>query len=251
MIPKFYLRNINLKKLIGYITSSYPNNSFTIDLVLSMKEAGLDKLELGIPFSDPVADGPVIEGVNHKALHNGFRVKDLFEVSSQISKDIDIFWMGYMNIFYQNFNLFVNNAKQFGIKGFIIPDLPYEESLNYNTDIPLIDFIAPTTPENRIKKIVSNSKEFIYLVAYAGITGSNKQENLDKIILSIKEMTNVPVFLGFGVNEHNAKDKAKNVDGVIVGSAFIKILGDDNLNYNQKINKICSITKKIKEAINE
>ena len=85
----------NDKKLVGYITSSFPNNNFTIDLAYSMKEAGVDTLELGIPFSDPVADGPVIEKANLIALNNGFKLKDLFEVSSKIAKDIDTLWMGY------------------------------------------------------------------------------------------------------------------------------------------------------------
>ena len=121
-----------MKKLVGYITSSLPNNNFTIDLAYSMKDAGVDTLELGIPFSDPVADGPVIEKANLIALNNGFKLKDLFEVSSKIAKDIDTLWMGYLNPFYHfGMEKFLQKAQEFGIKGTIIPDLPYEMAQNF------------------------------------------------------------------------------------------------------------------------
>jgi len=244
-----------LKKLVGYITSSFPNNSFTIDLISSMKENGLDICELGIPFSDPVADGAVIEKINHKALQNGFKIDDLFEVSSKVANIIDTLWMGYMNPFYKDIDKFIKKAIEFGVSGFIIPDLPYEEALYYKekfdkANLALIDFIAPTTTKKRIKQIVSNSKKFIYLVAYTGITGSDKKEDLDEVIKSIKSFTKTPVFIGFGVNEKTAKEKSKNVDGVIVGSAFVKYLDDDSLNYNEKIAKISELVKIIKNEIN-
>ncbi len=245
-----------MKKLVAYITSSYPDNNFTIELANSLKEAGADYLELGIPFSDPVADGPIIEAANLKALQNGFKIKDLFEISKEIAPIINTLWMGYFNPFYhKGLNNFINKAKEFGLKGFIIPDLPYEEALKYKNDfqkanLALIDFVAPTDSKERVSKIIKNSKEFIYMVAYTGITGANKSENLNKLINSVKETTNTPLFIGFGVNRQNAKEKVKDVDGVIVGSEFVKILLKDNLTYTQKINTIASIAKEIKEKIN-
>jgi len=245
-----------VKKLVAYITSSYPDNNFTIDLASSLAENGVDFLELGVPFSDPVADGPVIEEANLKALQQGFKIKDLFEISKEIAPKLDTLWMGYFNPFYhKGFDTFVNEAKSSGVKGFIIPDLPFEEAAPYQkiareNGLNLIDFIAPTDSEDRIEKIASSAKTFIYLVAYAGITGSGKEEDLKEVIDSIKKYSNTPLFIGFGVNEQNAKEKARDVDGVIVGSVFVKVLLDDSLNYTQKIEKIATIAKNIKERIN-
>ena len=164
--------------------------------------------------------------------------------------------MGYFNPFYhKGMDFFVEQAKQSGVNGFIIPDLPFEEAHPYKVmmkeaNLSLIDFIAPTDSKERIKEIVSDAQKFIYLVAYAGITGSGQSEDLQPIISSIKEYTNTPVYVGFGVDQNTAKDKAVGVDGVIVGSAFVKVLLDDSLNNSQKITKISSLAKEIKEKIN-
>ena len=244
------------KKLVGFITSSLTSNNFTIDLALSMKEAGVDTLELGIPFSDPVADGPVIEKASLKALQNGFKLKDLFEVSAQIAPKMDTLWMGYMNpFFHYGMEEFLQKGKEFGINGSIIPDLPYEEAKAYKNmfakyDQALIDFVAPTDSLERIKLITQNSNKFIYMVAYAGITGSGAKEDLSKIISDVRSCTSTPLYIGFGVDETTAKEKVKGVDGVIVGSTFVKHLIDDSLSNNEKISKIVQSAKNIKEIIN-
>ena len=238
-----------MKKLIAYITTGYPNKEFTIDLINEIKEF-VDGIELGIPFSDPVADGPVIQEVNKRALQNGYKIKDTFEVSKKIAKNIDTYWMGYFNNFYyKGYDFMVQKAKEYGIKGFIIPDLPYEEATQYEDKFPLISFVAPTDSKERIKTILKNPKEFIYLVAYAGITGADKKEDLSQIIKYIKEITPTPLYIGFGVNEKTAREKAKNVDGVIVGSAFVQVLLKDISN-TEKIKKIKEKARIIKEEIN-
>lgn len=245
-----------MKKLVGFITSSLPDNQFTIDLCHAMSEAGVDTIELGIPFSDPVADGPIIEKASLKVLENGFKMDDLFAVSEKIGKDIDTLWMGYMNPFYhKGMEYFLQKAKETGVNGMIIPDLPFEETLQYKTlfdnyDKALISFVAPTDSKQRIEKITKDAKKFIYLVAYAGITGSGQSEDLTQIIENIKSTTNTPIYTGFGVNEKTAKEKAKGVDGVIVGSAIVSVVLDDSLNYNEKIKKVSQIVKNIKDAIN-
>ena len=222
-----------------------------------MKEAGVDTLELGIPFSDPVADGPVIEAANLKALERGFKLNDLFEVSEKIAKEVDTLWMGYMNPFYhKGMEFFLQKAKSSGVGGMIIPDLPYEEAKEYKPLFnkygkDLIDFVAPTDSKQRISQLVKESSKFIYLVAYAGITGSGQSEDLSSVIADIKEVANTPVYIGFGVNEKTAKEKAVGVDGVIVGSAFVKYLADEGLSDSVKISKIASLAKEIKEKINE
>ncbi|RXJ76484.1 tryptophan synthase subunit alpha [Arcobacter sp. F155] len=246
-----------MKKLVGYITSSVPDNNFSVDLALSMKEAGVDTLELGVPFSDPVADGPVIEKANQIALANNFSLNDLFEVSSKIAPNMDMLWMGYMNPFY-NYGLenFLKKADEFGVNGMIIPDLPFEEAQLVK---PLFDkynkaniaFVAPTHHENRIKQVVQNAEKFIYMVAYAGITGSGQSEDLTYIIDTVKKYSDTPLYIGFGVDEKTCKEKAKGVDGVIVGSAFVKHLIDTSLSNSEKIDRITKIAKEIKEKINE
>lgn len=246
-----------MKKLVGYITSSLPDSNFTIDLAYSMKESGVDTLELGIPFSDPVADGPVIEKANLIALNNGFKLKDLFEVSSKIGKDIDTLWMGYMNPFYHfGMEKFLQKAEEYNIQGTIIPDLPFEMAQNYEElfkkyNKSNISFVAPTDSEERIKEIVSDAKKFIYMVAYAGITGSGQKEDLSQIIENVRKYSQTPLYIGFGVDENSCKEKAQNVDGVIVGSAFVKHLIDDSLSNSEKIKKISLVAKEIKEKINE
>lgn len=246
-----------MKKLVGYITSSLPDSNFTIDLAYSMKESGVDTLELGIPFSDPVADGPVIEKANLIALNNGFKLKDLFEVSSKIGKDIDTLWMGYMNPFYHfGMEKFLQKASDYNIQGTIIPDLPFEMAQNYDDlfkkyNKSNISFVAPTDSEERIKEIVSDAKKFIYMVAYAGITGSGQKEDLSQIIENVRKYSKTPLYIGFGVDENTCKEKAQNVDGVIVGSAFVKHIIDDSLSNSEKIKKISSIAKEIKDKINE
>jgi tryptophan synthase alpha chain len=245
-----------LKKLITYLTCAYPDPSFTIELALKLKENGTDIIELGIPFSDPVADGPVIEKANKLALESGFKMSQLYEVSKQIAPQIDTYWMGYFNMFFsKGIKQIALDASSFGVKGFIIPDLPHEEAFAYresfsSNDISLVSFVAPTDSPRRIKKLVGRSQGFVYLVAYAGITGSAQSEELDSIIEEIRKQTQTPLYLGFGVNEQNAKEKAQDVDGVIVGSEFIKILIDETLTNNQKIDTICALSSRIKEAIN-
>ncbi|CAA6817994.1 MAG: Tryptophan synthase alpha chain (EC [uncultured Sulfurovum sp.] len=245
-----------MKNLVAYITTGFPSLDFTIDAALTLADAGVDTLELGMPFSDPVADGPVIEAANLKALQNGFKLEHLFEASTKIAPHIDTLWMGYFNPFYhKGMEHFIAQAQKSGVNGFIIPDLPLEEAKPYKPAIEaaglsLIDFIAPTDTEARIQQIVTDAKKFIYLVAYAGITGAGKSEDLQPIISTIKRYSDTPVYVGFGVDQNTAKDKAVGVDGVIVGSAFVKVLLDESLSDTQKIKKISQIAKEIKEKIN-
>jgi len=245
-----------LKKLVAYLTSGYPDTQFTIDLALSLKEVGVDSLELGIPFSDPVADGNVIEKANLLALKHGVKFNHIKTITKAISTQIDTLWMGYYNSFYkQGFDKLTKEAKELNVSGFIIPDLPYEEALIHSDimnkhNINNISFIAPTDSLDRIKNILKDSKKFIYLVAYTGITGSGKEENLDPIIEDIRSVTNTPIYVGFGVNQNTAKEKVKNVDGVIVGSDFVKELLNDSLSHTKKIQIITEKARVIKEIIN-
>lgn len=153
-----------MKKLVAYVTAGFPSKSFTVDLALALKDSGVDSLELGIPFSDPVADGPVIEAANLKALQNGFKMEHLFDISKEIGQKIDTLWMGYFNPFYhKGIDFFADQANEYGVSGFIIPDLPHEEAALYtkrlqDKNVSLISFVAPTDSETRIKQVVQNSR---------------------------------------------------------------------------------------------
>ena len=245
-----------MKNLVAYITSGYPEKSFSIDLALSLGENGVDTLELGVPFSDPVADGPLIEEANHKALELGFKFQDLLEISEAVAPKVDTLWMGYFNSFYQqNMDKLIPLARKLGVNGLIIPDLPHEEALAYDdlfssNSMSNISFVAPTDGEQRIQEIVQNSKKFIYMVAYTGITGSGVAEDLQPFLGSIKKYTQTPVYVGFGVNQKTAKDKVKGADGVIVGSAFVDILLKEDLTYAQKVQGCSELAKIIKNEIN-
>lgn len=245
-----------MKKLVAFITSGYPEKSFSIDLALALGQSGVDTLELGVPFSDPVADGPLIEKANHKALELGFKFQDLLEISKEVAPKIDTLWMGYFNSFYQqNMDKLIPLASEIGVNGLIIPDLPHEEALKYSqlfTDnsVANISFVAPTDSQERIKEVVSKAQKFIYMVAYTGITGSGASEDLQPFLASIKKNTPTPVYVGFGVNTKTAREKVKGADGVIVGSAFVDILLKENLNYSQKIAQCSELAKIIKNEIN-
>jgi len=245
-----------LKQLVAYITSAYPQKSFSIDLALALGENGVDTLELGVAFSDPVADGPAIEKANHQALANGFRFSDLLEISQEVAPRVDTLWMGYFNSFYQqNLEQLLPMANSLGVNGLIIPDLPHEEALAYkdlfiSNNLANISFVAPTDSKERIETIVQDAQKFIYMVAYTGITGSGASEDLQPFLASIKEYTKTPVFVGFGVNEKTAKQKVQGADGVIVGSAFINILLDETRNNTQKIDACATLARTIKDQIN-
>ena len=245
-----------MKKLVAFITSGYPEKSFSVDLALALGESGVDTLELGVPFSDPVADGHLIEKANHKALELGFKFGHLLEISREVAPKIDTLWMGYFNSFYQqNMDKLIPLAKKIGINGLIIPDLPHEEALLYkdlffSNSVSNISFVAPTDSDLRIQEVVSDAQKFIYMVAYTGITGSGISEDLQPFLSSIKRYTQTPVYVGFGVNPKTAKEKVIGADGVIVGSSFVDVLLRDNLSYSQKIQECSDIASIIKNEIN-
>ena len=245
-----------MKELVAYLTCSLPDKTFTADAVLALKEAGADRIELGLPFSDPVADGEVIEKANLKALQGGFNTAQAFEVAKMVGDRIPTYLMGYFNMFYTNgFENFTKKSAESGIKGFIIPDLPYEEAKKYGPmlsshNTSLVQFLAVTDPEERIAKICRAANDFIYLVAFAGITGANKSENLQPILECAKSHTKEKIFVGFGVNKETAKEKVLGADGVIVGSAFVKILFDDSTSMLKKLELLREEAKTIKEEIN-
>ena len=246
-----------MKQLVCYLTAALPCASFTEDLVLAMSDNGVDCVELGIPFSDPVADGEVIAKANAQVLRKGFALGDVAAIARNVHARMRLFVMSYANPLYHNDldSVFAAFA-QSGISGLIIPDVPLEESAPYKQaaarhQMSLVPLVAPTTPPARVQMLTESvdSSAFVYLVAYAGITGAAKNEDLQPLIASIRTHCAAPIFVGFGVNAHNARQKADGVDGVIVGSAIVQILLQD-IGDSEKIRNICALCKTIKEAIN-
>jgi tryptophan synthase alpha chain len=232
-----------------------PDCAFTIDLANALFEAGMDSLELGMPFSDPIADGVVIETAGEIAIGNGFVFDDLATIARALTGR-DIMFMGYTNTFYRRgFERVAKEARSLGISAALIPDLPHEEAAAYKPifaaqQIALIEFVAPTTPSDRIASIVAEADKFIYLVAYAGITGATQEENLRFALNAIKAHSSTPVYVGFGVSRNTARKRSEGADGVIVGSAFVKTLIDKSVSPKEKIRKITEEARIIKDVIN-
>jgi tryptophan synthase alpha chain len=235
----------NGKAFIGFLTAGDPSKEKTIEYVLSMEKAGADIVEIGIPFSDPIAEGPVIQDANIRALSNGIHTDEIFDLVDDIRKKskIPLVFLTYLNpVFYYGYEKFFKKCHDVGINGIIIPDLPYEEKDEISNfvkryDVNLISLIAPTS-KNRIRMIAKDATGFIYLVSSMGVTGvrSKIKTDLKEIINEIKKITDVPVAVGFGINTpEQSKEIAKICDGVIVGSAIVKIIEKHGFNSKQHI----------------
>lgn len=232
----FAERKIKGKKaLITFITAGDPDIQTTKRLVFEMERAGADLVELGIPFSDPVAEGPIIQEADLRALKNGLRIDTILGATAEIRKmvEIPIVFMVYINcVFTYGVERFFRRCSECGVDGVIIPDLPYEEreevsseASNYN--IKLISLVAPTSHE-RIRMIAKDAEGFLYCVTSEGVTGIRKNFGTDfnSYFDLIDRYTKVPTALGFGISTpQQAKELQKYADGIIVGSAIVKLIG--------------------------
>ncbi len=235
----------NGKAFIGFLTAGDPNMQKTEEYILEMERAGADLVEIGIPFSDPIAEGPVIEAANVRALAAGSTTDKVFEMVASVRKktNIPLIFLTYLNpVFIYGYERFFNRCKDVGIDGIIIPDMPYEEKdelLAYadNCGVDVISLIAPTS-EQRIISIASEAKGYIYVVSSMGVTGvrSAIKTDLSSIIEAIRSVTKTPIAVGFGISTpEQAKEISKTSDGVIVGSAIVKIIEKYGENASQHI----------------
>lgn len=225
----------NKKKcFIPFITAGDPNLELTKKMILAMAEKGADIIEIGIPFSDPVAEGDVIQRANIRALTTGTTTDKIFDMLSEVRQktEVPLVFLTYVNpIFTYGVEKFMRKCQGNGIDGVIVPDLPYEEKgellaccKEYGVD--LISLIAPTSAD-RIQMIAKDAMGYIYLVSSLGVTGvrSNITTDIESIVKSIRETTNVPVAVGFGIaTAEQAEKMARLSDGAIVGSAIVKIV---------------------------
>jgi tryptophan synthase alpha chain len=218
-----------------YFPLGYPDLDTSIDVIEALANNGADLIEVGLSFSDPLADGPVIQHATQIALEKGITVKKSLEAVKELRKrgvDIPLILMGYYNpMLAYGLEKFVRDAKEAGADGFIIPDLPAEEAQEFKDvagDMPLIPMLAPTSSPERMEMIARNAKGFIYLVSVTGITGERKSlaEGLGELIAQVREHTSAPVCVGFGIGmPEQAKQVGEMAEGVIVGSACVKTIG--------------------------
>jgi len=216
-----------------FLTAGYPSLEYSKDIFKKILDAEVDFIEIGLPFSDPMADGPLIQHSSQIAIEQNTSVEECFKLVKEIRKinnEIPIILMGYYNPIHYYGNLkFIKKAVLSGIDGLIIVDLPMEEdeefyNLSYKNNLPLIRLVTPTTDEERLKKILKNAYGFVYYVSVTGITGTNSASvnDVKNKIKVIKKITNLPVIAGFGIkNSVDAKKMSSISDGIVIGSSLV------------------------------
>ena len=226
----------NGKAFIPFITAGDPDLASTERFVLAMAEAGADLIEIGIPFSDPIAEGVVIQEADIRALRSGTTTEKVFEMVKSLRQktDIPLVFMTYLNIvFYYGYDQFFTRCAEVGISGIIIPDLPYEEKnecagIAAEHQVEIVSMIAPTSRE-RIQTIASDAEGFLYVVSSMGVTGVRQKitTDLKTIVGQIREVTSLPAAIGFGISTPGqASDMAAISDGAIVGSAIVRLVAE-------------------------
>ena len=249
-------RAFSRKAFIPFVTCGDPDIETTEKLVLAMAEAGADLIELGIPFSDPIAEGPVIQGADVRALSMGITTDDIFDMALRIRKvsDVPLAVMTYINpIFVYGPDAFFARCAEANICAVIVPDAPYEEKDEVypycsKHGVKLVSMIAPTS-EQRIAEIASHAEGYIYVVSSMGVTGvrTSFSSNLKDMVASLRKVTDVPCAIGFGISTpEQAVEMTSFADGAIVGSAIVRIIaehGRDSVPY------VADYVRKMREAL--
>ena len=236
---------VGKKAFIAYLMAGDPNLAASAQYILTAQEAGADMIEIGIPFSDPIAEGEVIQSAAMRALAAGTRLDGVFEMVASIKDKmrIPMVFMTYLNpVFVYGYDRFFAECAKIGICGAIIPDLPFEEQeeakiISVKYGIEIVTLVAPTS-KKRIEQIAKNAEGFIYLVSSMGVTGVREKITADilAIVSEIKKHTDVPVAVGFGISTpKQAKYYSGAADGVIVGSAIVRIVGRHGENANRAL----------------
>lgn len=252
------LKKENKKAFITFVTAGDPDIQTTEQIIIGMLENGVDIVEIGVPFSDPVAEGPVIEAASNRSLDKGTTLEDIFSLVNRLREKTDapLLLMLYMNtIFRYKMKNFFKKCKEVGIDGVIIPDVPIEESRELETDgdregVHVIRLVAPTSGK-RIKKIVKNSKGFLYCVSSLGVTGERGEfkTNFDEFIKSINNYLHAPIMLGFGIaTKAHVRELKRYADGLIIGSAIVQKIEKYK---EQSIPIVNAYVKQIRETLDE
>lgn len=246
------------KAFIPFVTCGDPDLETTRNVVHQAAASGAKVIELGIPFSDPTAEGPVIQGANLRALSGGVNTDKIFTLAAELSAELDValVFMTYGNVVYHyDIQRFAEESAKAGIAGIILPDVPFEERDEFapafaQHGIDLISMIAPTS-DARIAQIASQAEGFIYLVSSLGVTGTrtNITTDLDSIVAQIRSVTSTPIAIGFGISDAEAAGKmAAKADGAIVGSAIVKIIAKEG---SKAAEPIGAFVEECVEAVNQ
>lgn len=250
----------NKKAFIPFITAGDPGITYTEQFIHTMVKAGASLIEIGIPFSDPVAEGPVIQAASERALANGVTIDDVFQMVARLRLGdeaviIPLVFMTYANpVYVYGLDAFFRRCQEVGVDGIIMPDVPYEEQGTFKKaaapyGVSIISLVAPTSAE-RLARIAKDAEGFVYCVSSLGVTGmrDNIQTNVGDLVKAIKEHTDKPVAVGFGINTpEQAADISRIADGVIVGSAIVNYIGElgpdaDNVLYYYVKNMVMAVS---------
>lgn len=246
----------NGKAFIGFLTAGDPDADSTVKFILEMERAGADLIEIGIPFSDPTAEGAVIQDANIRALKNGMTTDGVFGIVERVreSSGLPLAFMTYLNpVFHYGYDRFFARCEELGVGAIIIPDLPYEEKAEVEEpaaahNVHVISMIAPTS-EKRIQSIAGEAHGFIYVVSSMGVTGVRNEIKTDlaSMVESIRRVTDVPCAIGFGISTPEQAGRMAAVsDGAIVGSAIVKLIAKHGA---QAAPALYEYVKSMKEAV--
>ena len=251
------LKDNNKKALVAYLVAGDPDLDTTLELMHLFVNSGVDVIEIGVPFTDPIAEGPIIQKAHDRALKKDISLKNIIDMVikfRETNTDTPIVLMGYLNTFISHSDL-IEKSDKLGIDALLVVDIPGELKLNSygisNPNIDTISLISPTTADNRIKQITENSSGFIYYVNLRGVTGSSNLDmnEIEKNISKIRQYTSIPTLAGFGIKTpSDAKILAKCADGVIVGSSIVEMI--DAAKETKDFNKIEEYLKDLNRAIN-
>ena len=264
------LESINSKALVTYTVAGDPNLDTSEKIIGEIVTSGADIIEIGVPFSDPMSEGPVIQMAHERSLVNNTSLVDILSLSKKLKKKFKstpIVLMGYFNTFINSLNStksihdinddICNELKNNGVDGLIIVDLPYEESEAIfkklsNYEIDLIRLISPTTNYSRMNDIISNSSGFLYYVSLKGITGADidSYDELKERVQQIKNSSNIPVVIGFGIkDQETASNMSSFADGIVIGSAIVDMVGRMKKEDSATLKKISKFVGEIKSSI--
>jgi len=238
------------KGFIAYIPAGFPDLETTEKILLSLNGLGITGVEIGVPFSDPVADGPVIQIAHKVALENGVNLDKILEMVSKLKVDYDLYLMSYLNPILNypaGKEILIRRLREIGIKGLIVPDLPLREVENVEIDFPLVPFVAPNTRESDLERIRRVSAPFVYYISRYGVTGEKEDLPFVDHMKMVKERLRLPLFVGFGISKREQVEKVWEVaDGVIVGSLLVRIISETS-----RKEVAAKVKEKVKELIGD